>query len=197
MNDNHASLCASEEWAEFLETEVLAPLAATVELGGELLELGPGPGASTRWLRHRVERLVALELDAGAAAALAAKFDGTNVTVKVGDSTSIPFADESFDAVASITMLHHLPTQAMQFATLSEAFRVLRPDGVLLGSDSLASQGLHEFHEGDVYNPIDPPRLLVYLQAAGFNRVTLSVGEGLLFTAHKTTKECERDVAPV
>jgi len=191
MNANHAALCASPEWAEFLETEVLAPLTATIELGGELLELGPGPGASTRWLRRRVDKLVALELDPDAAAALADEFAGTNVRVEVGDSTAVPFPAESFDAVASITMLHHLPTQALQFATLAEAFRVLRPDGVLFGSDSLASQGLHEFHEGDVYNPIDPPRLLVYLQAAGFRRVTLSVGEGLLFTAHKTSKECE------
>jgi SAM-dependent methyltransferase len=197
MNENHAALCSSDEWAEFLETEVLTPLAATVDLHGELLELGPGPGASTRWLRHRVERLVALEVDPEAAEKLAGEFADTNVTVEAGDCTHIPFADESFDAVASFTMLHHLPTQAMQFATLSEAFRVLRPDGVLLGSDSLASQGLHEFHEGDVYNPIDPPRLLVYLQAAGFGRVTLSVGEGLLFTAHKTSKECETDVAAV
>ena len=191
MNENHATLCSSDEWAEFLETEILTPLAATVELGGELLELGPGPGASTRWLRHRVERLVALELDPDAAAKLADEFAGTNVTVEVGDCTSVPFADESFDTVASITMLHHLPTQAMQFACLTEAFRVLRPGGVLLGSDSLASQGLHEFHEGDLYNPIDPPRLLTYLQAAGFGRVTLSVGAGLQFTARKTTKECE------
>jgi SAM-dependent methyltransferase len=197
MNENHAALCSSPEWAEFLESEVLAPLAATVELGGELLELGPGPGASTRWLRHRVERLVALELDPDAAAKLTDELAGTNVTVEVGDSTCAPFPDESFDAVASFTMLHHLPTQAMQFATLSEAFRLLRPGGVFFGSDSLASQGLHEFHEGDTYNPIDPPRLLVYLQAAGFGRVTLSVGEGLLFTAHKTAKECERDVAAV
>lgn len=191
MNENHAALCSSAEWAEFLETEVLAPLATTVDLHGELLELGPGPGASTRWLRERVERLVALEIDAEAAALLAEQFTGTNVVVEVGDCTAVPFADESFDFVASFTMLHHLPTQALQFATLCEAYRVLRPDGVLIGADSLASQGLHEFHEGDVYNPIDPPRLLVYLQAAGFGRVSLTVGERLLFTAHKTAKECE------
>lgn len=189
MNENHAVLCASEEWAEFLETEILTPLAAAVDLGGELLELGPGPGASTRWLRHRVERLVALELDPVAAAKLAEEFEGTNVTVEVGDCTNVPFEDESFDAVASFTMLHHLPTQAQQFAALSEAYRVLRPDGVLIGSDSIASQGLHEFHEGDVYNPIDPPRLLVFLQAAGFARVTLMVGLGLRFTAHKKQEE--------
>jgi SAM-dependent methyltransferase len=189
VNENHAVLCASPEWAEFLETEVLAPLAATVDLGRELLELGPGPGASTRWLRQRVRRLVALELDADAAGHLAEELAGTNVEVVVGDCTAVPFPDESFDSVASFTMLHHLPTQALQFATLVEAFRVLRPGGVLVGSDSLASQGLHEFHEGDVYNPIDPPRLLVLLQAAGFSRVTLSAGEGLLFTGEKSAKE--------
>ena len=83
-------------------------------------------------------------------------------------------------------MLHHLPTQALQFATLCEAFRLLRPGGVLLGADSLASHELHSFHEGDTYNPIDPAGLLVLLQAAGFARVvTLTVNQGLLFTAHK------------
>jgi hypothetical protein len=86
-------------------------------------------------------------------------------------------------------MLHHLPMQALQFAALCEAFRVLRPGGVLVGADSLASQGLHDFHEGDTYNPIDPPRLLVYLQAAGYARLTLAVGEVLLFTAHKPVEE--------
>jgi SAM-dependent methyltransferase len=189
MNENHAVLCASAEWAEFLESEILAPLAATVDLGDELLELGPGPGASTRWLRQHVARVVALELDPVAAAALAEELAGTNVTVEVGDCTRAPFPDASFDSVASFTMLHHLPTQALQFATLCEAFRLLRPGGVFFGSDSLASQGLHEFHEGDVYNPIDPPRLLVFLQAAGFSHVTLTVGEGLLFTARKPLDE--------
>jgi SAM-dependent methyltransferase len=185
VNENHARLCASTEWTEQLESEVLAPLAATVDLGDELLELGPGPGAATRWLRHRVRRLVALELDAAAAALLADELKGSNVTVEVGDCTRIPHADGSFDAVAAFTMLHHLPTQGLQLATLCEAFRVLRPGGVLLGADSLASQELHTFHDGDTYNPIDPARLLVFLQAAGFARVTLTVDQRLLFTAHK------------
>jgi SAM-dependent methyltransferase len=192
MNENHA-LCSTPEWAEFLEEEVLAPVTAGVELGDEMLELGPGPGAATRWLRHRVGRLVALELDPDAAGRLAEELAGTNVTVQVGDCTRTPFAEASFDSVASFTMLHHLPTAQQQFRTLCEAFRVLRPGGVLVGADSLASQGLHEFHEGDTYNPIDPTRLLVFLQAAGFGRVMVSAGEGLLFTARKSPEEgsCE------
>src|SRR5437764_7255142 len=108
MNENHA-LCATPEWAEFMERDVLEPVTAGVDLGAELLELGPGPGASTRWLRHRVERLVALELDAEAAERLAGELAGTNVEIVVGDCTSAPFDDESFDSVATFTMLHHLP----------------------------------------------------------------------------------------
>ncbi len=189
MNENHAIRCASPEWAERLEADVLAPLTAAVDLGDEMLEVGPGPGAATRWLRHRVKRLVALELDATAAARLANELAGSNVTVEVGDCTCAPYPDAAFDAVGAFTMLHHLPTQALQFGTLCEAFRVLRPGGVLLGADSLASQELHAFHEGDTYNPIDPARLLVFLQAAGFARLTLTVDQGLLFTAHKPPEE--------
>ena len=185
VNENHAILCASPDWAEHLESEVLVPLVGAVDLGDEMLELGPGPGAATRWLRQRVKRLVALELDATAAARLPEELAGGNVTVEVGDCTCAPYADASFDAVGAFTMLHHLPTQALQFATLCEAFRLLRPGGVLLGADSPASQDLHRFHEGDIYNPIDPARLLVFVQAGGFARVTLTVGEWLLFTAHK------------
>ena len=69
-------------------------------------------------------------------------------------------------------MLHHLPTQALQFTTLGEAFRLLRPGGVLLGADSLASQELHAFHEGDTYNPIDPARLIVFLSSDQLDYVT-------------------------
>jgi len=192
VNENHA-LCSTPEWAEFMESEVLEPVTAGQELGDEMLELGPGPGAATRWLRHRVKRLVALELDADAAARLEDELGDTNVTVRVGDSTTAPFRAASFDSVACFTMLHHLPTAQEQFGTLCEAFRVLRPGGVLVGADSLASQGLHEFHEGDTYNPIDPARLLVFLQAAGFGHAMVSVGEGLLFTARKVPEErsCE------
>lgn len=189
MNDNHTTLCASPEWAEFLVTEVLKPLADRVDLGEHLLELGPGYGASTRWLRHRVKRLTALELDPALADLLAAEFAGTNVTVEVGDGTGTRFADASFDSVGAFTMLHHLPTMPEQYATLTEAFRLLRPGGVLVGSDSLASTELHGFHEGDTYNPIDPARLLVLLQTIGYDWINMTVDYGLVFAARKPTGE--------
>lgn len=183
MNEQHNTLCRSPEWATELQDEVIAPLVSGLALGEEMLELGPGPGASTDWLRQRVARLVALEVDPDAAALLRAKYDATNVEVVVGDCTRIPFPDSSFDSVASFTMLHHLPTTAAQYATLAEAFRVLVPGGLLVGADSIASAELHEFHVGDTYNPIDPARLLLALQMLGYDAITVSVGSELRFTA--------------
>ena len=42
-----------------------------------MLEIGPGPGAATDWLRHKVGRLTAVEVDETAAALLADRFAGT------------------------------------------------------------------------------------------------------------------------
>jgi ubiquinone/menaquinone biosynthesis C-methylase UbiE len=82
-------------------------------------------------------------------------------------------------------MLHHVPTRALQDKVLAEAFRVLRPGGAFLGSDSLPSDGLHQFHEGDTYNPVEPAAFLTRLQVAGFASITMHVGHNLIFTAWK------------
>ena len=189
MNDNHAKLMPSPEWAAHIQDEVLPQATAGVDLGGELLELGPGPGAATEWLRHRVRRLVAVEHEPDAARLLAERFTfagpGSNVEVVCGDATALDYPDESFDTVASFTMLHHVPTRAAQDRVLAEAFRVLRPDGTFIGSDSLASDGLHHFHEGDTYNPVEPASFLTRLQTTGFGTITLIVGYNLIFIARK------------
>jgi ubiquinone/menaquinone biosynthesis C-methylase UbiE len=154
-----------------------------------MLEIGPGPGAATEWLRHRVGRLVALELDPDAAKALGERFAETNVEAVVGDATALVYPDGSFDSVGMFTMLHHVPTPALQNAILREALRVLRPGGTLIGSDSLPSDGLHQFHEGDTCNPVEPAAFLTRLQTLGFAEITLTVGHALMFRASKGREE--------
>jgi len=184
MNQNHA-LCATREWSEDIRDEVVTYMTAHADLGESMLEIGPGPGASTEWLRHEVNRLVALELDASSAAGLAQRYEGTNVEVVVGDATGLAYPDESFDSVGCFTMLHHVPTARLQNTVLAEALRVLRRGGVLVASDSLPSDGLHGFHVDDTYNPIDPGSLIARLQAIGFDRITVVVEDILKFIAHK------------
>jgi protein-L-isoaspartate O-methyltransferase len=110
--------------------EVLAPS------GGErVLEIGPGTGYYTldmaRWLvpggsveifdlqqeflDHTMRRVVAEGL--------------TNVHSTQGDATSLPFEDESFDAVVLTAVLGEIPNQD---AAMSEIARVLKADGRLV-----------------------------------------------------------------
>jgi ubiquinone/menaquinone biosynthesis C-methylase UbiE len=173
VNENHRRLCPSPEWAEFLHTQVLPWLAERAEIGPELIEVGPGPGASTEWLRHRVRRLVAVELEPAAAGQLRTRFAATNVEVVTADGTDLPFDDASFDSAASFTMLHHVPTAELQDALLAEMARVLRPGGTLIGNDSIESDERRAFHEGDIYNPIDPVGFVYRLHAAGFAKVVV------------------------
>jgi SAM-dependent methyltransferase len=185
MNENHAQLCPSPGWTAYIQEDVLPSLVNIANLGERMLELGPGPGAATEWLRSRVVRLVALEADESASTLLAQRFADTNVEVVLGDASDMDFASDTFDSVGSFTMLHHVPTFHAQQALLQETYRVLKPGGVFLGSDSLANNDLHHFHAGDDYNPVDPASFLTRLQAVGFTNLTLVVSDNLKFVAHK------------
>ena len=185
MNSNHARLCPSPEWAEHLQRDILPVLTRDVNLGARMLEIGPGPGAATGWLAARVDKLTAVEIDPAAANLLAARYAGGNVEVVTGNATCLGLPAGSFDSVGCFTMLHHVPTVALQNAILAEAFRVLRPGGVFIGSDSLPSDDLHHFHAGDTYNPIEPAAMLTRLQTVGFTAITVIVNQSLLFIAGK------------
>jgi ubiquinone/menaquinone biosynthesis C-methylase UbiE len=185
MNENHARVCTSPEWAEHIQTSVLPTLTRDIDLGGQMLEIGPGPGAATEWLRTRVRKLTAIEVDEAAAALLSSRYAGGNVEIVTGSAAELSYPDAFFDFVGCFTMLHHVPTLAVQNKILAEACRVLRPGGVLIGSDSLASSDLHHFHADDTYNPVDPASVLSRLQTVGFGNVTVIVDDVLKFIAAK------------
>ena len=187
MNENHARVCTSPEWALHIQTDILPALTRDIDLGELMLEIGPGPGAATEWLRSRVGKLTVIEVDETAAALLATRYAGTNVDVVTASAAELSWPDASYDSVGCFTMLHHVPTAALQNQILAEAFRVLRPGGVLIGSDSLASNDLHHFHADDTYNPIDPAWLLGRLQTIGFGAIRVAVDHAVTFVAAKPT----------
>ena len=185
MNENHAKLMPSPEWAAHIQDEVLPQATAGVELGTDLLELGPGRArppsgcgtGSPGWSRSSTRRRPPPGWPAGS----------PEPTSRWSAATRprSAYPDASFDTVATCTMLHHVPTRALQDKVLAEAFRVLRPGGTFLGSDSLPSDDLHQFHEGDTYNPVEPAAFLTRLQTVGFAAITLHVSYNLVFTARK------------
>ena len=175
MNEAHLRICASPEWAAYVESELLPWAVGDAELGEEVLEVGPGPGLTTDVLRQRVPRLTAVEIDGRLAAALAERLSGSNVRVLHGDGTSLPFPGGQFTAATLFTMLHHVPSVPLQDRLLAEVRRVLRPGGLVAGTDGMATDARRELHEGDVFLPVDPAGLAQRLTAAGFARPEVEV----------------------
>jgi ubiquinone/menaquinone biosynthesis C-methylase UbiE len=144
-----------------------------IDLGSHVLELGPGPGLSTDLLRNSVVQLTALELDANSASALTSRLLGSNVRVVEGDATDMPFDNAEFSAAVSFTMLHHVPSSDLQDRVLGEVFRVLKPGGFFVGSDSLQSWLMKVIHIGDTLVPVSPDTFGTRLQRAGFEVVEI------------------------
>lgn len=176
MNRWHGRICSSAGWARAVEREILPAVLDGLDLGDDVLELGPGYGAITRPLAERVPRLTAVELDRALAARLTAAVGG-RVHVVEADARELPFPDGRFSAVLCFTMLHHLPSPAAQDRVFAEARRVLRPGGVFAGADSRTSLRFRLIHLFDTLVPVDPETLPARLEAAGFAGVQVTAGE--------------------
>jgi ubiquinone/menaquinone biosynthesis C-methylase UbiE len=149
-----------------------------VDLGGEVLEIGPGFGATSRVLARRGGKLTVLELSDAYCRHLRGTLE-RDVEVIQGDATTMPFADDRFSGVVCFTMLHHVPSTALQDKILREVYRVLRPGGVFAGTDSLgAGRFFKLLHIGDTLVPISPTRLPVRLTEAGLQEPLVSTAAG-------------------
>jgi len=171
MNAAHLEFCASPEWRQIVEEMILPVALRDIELGDDVLEIGPGPGFTTDVLRTKAQRLTAVELDPVLARDLDRRLAGTNVDVVQGDATALDFPNDRFTAAASFNMLHHVPSDEAQDRIFAELARVLRPGGALVAVDGVANDDLLEFHEGDTYHPIDPDGLSNRLGSSGFTGI--------------------------
>jgi SAM-dependent methyltransferase len=155
-----------------LRDSILPWVIGSVDLGPEVLEIGPGPGLTTDLLRARTVALTAVEFDDELAADLSSRLAGTNVEVVHADAPSLPFADHRFTGAASIAMIHHVPTSS-QDKLFAEVARVLQPGGVFAIFDGLSNPGIAMLHEHDIYDPVDPSTLESRLLGAAFAAVEL------------------------
>jgi ubiquinone/menaquinone biosynthesis C-methylase UbiE len=186
VNQQHLEMCSSAEWAEAVERWIIPWVLDSVDLGDDVLEIGPGPGLTTEVLRQHFPHLTALEIHEELAAALSERLEGTNVEVIRGDATAMELPTDRFSGAVCLTMLHHVPSVAQQDQVFTELHRVLRAGGVLAGQDSLASDELEALHVDDTYVPVDPGTLAARLEAAGFVDVDVDTNEyAIRFRARK------------
>ncbi len=177
MNFAHNRLCSSQRWAQRVERDLIPWGLDGVDLGDDVLEIGPGFGATTRLLAPRVPKLSVVELEPDYCERLRREL-GDTVTVTQGDASELPHADGRFSSVVCFTMLHHIDPPALQDRAFAEVARVLRTGGCFAGTDSLGT-GLRFklIHIGDTLNLVDPASLSGRLAAAGLSQPEVQTSE--------------------
>lgn len=128
----------SSRMYDFLSRRVLrrmyrrlaADVAGEAPHGGAVLDVGTGPGVLLVELAARRPdlRLTGVDLSADMIAAATRNLRpfGERASAHVGDVTSLPFPDGSFDLIVSSLSLHHWDHPE---AAVPELARVLRPGG--------------------------------------------------------------------
>ncbi|MFH1401390.1 MAG: class I SAM-dependent methyltransferase [Parcubacteria group bacterium] len=97
--------------------------------GDKVLDLGCGNG---RYLGYFSQKgLVYSGVDISENLIKIAKEIYPSVDFRVADALNLPFSDDSFDKIAAIAVLHHMPSEETRIKFLKEAKRVLRPGGFL------------------------------------------------------------------
>ncbi len=156
-----------------MREDLVPPALEGLDLGEDMLEIGPGFGPATEVLAERVATVTALEIDPSLAAPLRERLAG-RARIVDGSGTAMPFDDGCFSAAACFTMLHHVPSGAEQDMLFAEVHRVLRPGAPFAGTDSTGRGiGFALLHIGDTRVLVDPDRLEPRLVAAGFEEVAV------------------------
>ena len=139
-----------------LEHEARYRFAAGQIRGGAVLDCACGDGAGAGvYLHAGPETLVGFDLDEGAVAEARRTITDPRARFEVADASALPLADGAVDLYISLETIEHVPDA---HALLSEAVRVLRPDGRFICSTP----------NRDVQNPgaslEDPPILAFHVR---------------------------------
>jgi len=175
MNRFENWFCASSIWRFVTERKLLPWMVSGYRLGDHVLEVGAGPGATTKELLRRAGRVTSLEYDSTYVAKLAEKYRGSNVTVVRGDAAALPFPDNSFSSVVAVLVLHHLRSREQQDRAFQEFHRVLRPGGMFFAFEIRDGWLNRVSHYKSTFVPVAPASAFGRLTMAGFSRIAVDI----------------------
>jgi SAM-dependent methyltransferase/uncharacterized membrane protein YbhN (UPF0104 family) len=118
--------------------------------GGLGLDVGCGQGAYVARMRELGFDVLGIDTSAGQVQR-AARNVGADSMVRVGSVLDIPAADNTFDFVYIINVLHHLGSVAEQRRAFAELLRVLKPGGLLFVHEINTRNVLFRFYMGYVF----------------------------------------------
>lgn len=98
--------------------------------GTQVLDFGCGSGVFTTLLEKRGYQCVGLDLSQKLL--IRGKKESSHINFLQADVETLPFADESIDAIMLSCLIHHLPSPAQ---CIQEVHRVLKPNGRFVAFD--------------------------------------------------------------
>jgi len=132
------------------KTTLMIDALRSFDAGRRGLDVGCGQG----WYVARMRRLGCdvhgIDTSAGQIARARQHVDDPAL-VGEGSALNVPAADESFDFVYCINVLHHLASEAEQRRAFAELLRVLRPGGLLFVHEINTRNVLFRFYMGYVF----------------------------------------------
>lgn len=99
--------------------------------GKKILEIGCGNGIGTRLINKYFNPagFIATEYDESLVEIAQLKNKNSKVQIEAGNAADLRFADNEFDAVVGLSVIHHIPNWK---DCLDELHRVLKPGGLLI-----------------------------------------------------------------
>jgi ubiquinone/menaquinone biosynthesis C-methylase UbiE len=170
MSAVESAVCRSGPWRYATRRIVLPWVLDGRRLAGDVLEIGAGSGAMADGVARifRDVKLTVTDIDEAMVRSARHRLQRHgSVTVEKADAAALPFASGSFDVVTSYLMLHHVIRWR---EALTEAARVLRPGGVLIGYDATETKLSSVVHhlDGSSHELLSPDELRHGLAATGF-----------------------------
>lgn len=167
----HQYHLAMQRWPKARDAEFLALLQDLPITAVDVLDVPSGGGYLARYLQPHVQ-LLNCDFSVGFA----------ETGVPLASPQSLPYQSDSFDAVLSLTGLHHI-SRENQNVFLRECHRVLRTNGSMLVGEVLRGSPVDAFlndfvhrhnsqgHEGDFFDV----GFKKQLTEAGFNQIDMHV----------------------